>query len=142
MDVTIPAKSRRSVPTGIAALAPPGTYLRVGPRVGSAYKDIDVKEGVVNPDHRGEIMVTLTNHRPQAFDVVHGTYIAQLLLERIVTNADVVQVQQLSASSSSSGGFGCTGLVYLNMDSSTVEGELQGEADADGIGPSVGPQPH
>ena len=142
MDGTIPAKSRKSVPTGIAALAPPGTYLRVGPRVGSAYKDIDVKEGVIDPNHRGEIMVTLTNHRPQAFDVVHGTYIAQLLLERIVTNADVVQVEQLPASSSSSGGFGCTGLVYLNMDSSTGEGELQWEADANSNSLTVAPQPH
>ena len=151
MDVTIPAKSRRSVPTGIAALAPPGTYLRVGPRAGSAYKDIDVKEGVIDPGHRGEIMVTLTNRRPQAFDVVHGTYIAQLLLERIVTNADVVQVEQLPASSSSSGGFGYTGLVYLNMDSSSDgagnasavhEGEMQWEADANSNSLPVEPQPH
>ena len=41
-DVTIAAQSRRHVPTGIAALAPPGTSLRVGPRAGSAYKHIDV----------------------------------------------------------------------------------------------------
>ena len=89
------------------------------------------------------LTIDLKRHNRQlAFNVAQGTYIARLLLERIVTNADVVQVEQLPASSSSSGGFGYTGLVYLNMDSSTGEGEMQWEADANSNSLPVEPQPH
>ena len=51
-DVDIRAKSRRQVPTGLAALAPPGAYIRVTPRSGLAIKNIDVAAGVIDPDYR------------------------------------------------------------------------------------------
>ena len=44
-------------------------------------------------------------------------------MERIVTNADVVQVERLPTTSRGSSGFGSTGLAYLSMDSIEDEGE-------------------
>ena len=48
-DVDIKAKSRKPIPTGIAALASPGTYIRVAPRSGLALQNIDVAAGVIDP---------------------------------------------------------------------------------------------
>ena len=114
-NVDITAKSRKQVPTGLAALAPPGTYIRVAPRSGLAMQDIDVAAGVIDPDYRGEIKIVLVNHGPRDFKVEQGARVAQLILERIVT-ADVVQVERLPTTSRGSSGFGSTDRTYLSMD--------------------------
>ena len=140
-DVSITAKSRKLAPTGLAALAPPGTYIRVAPRSGLALKNVDVAAGVVDPDYRGEIRVVLVNHGSGIFRVTRGMAIAQLILERIV-NAKVVQVEQLPETSRGSSGFGSTDRTYLSMDitdepiQSSTEGGGGGSAAAAAREPS------
>ena len=85
-DVNITAKSRKPAPTGLAALAPPGTYIRVAPRSGLAMQHIDVAAGVIDPEYCGEIKIVLVNRGPRDFKVEQGARVAQLILERIVTN--------------------------------------------------------
>ena len=137
-DYNITSKSRRAICTGIAALAPPGTYIRVAPRSGLALKNVDVAAGVVDPDYRGEIRVVLVNHGSEIFQVTRGMAIAQLILERIV-NAKVVQVEQLPETSRGSSGFGSTDRTYLSMDitdESSTEGGGDGGAVATAQEPS------
>ena len=135
--LTVQAKSRAMVPTGVAALAPPGTYIRIAPRSGLAFKSIDVAAGVVDPDYRGEIKVILVNNSDDTMKITPGLRIAQLILERIITNADVVQVESLPATTRGSQGFGSTGMAYLNM--GPVRVGLQDAAEGagtTGAGPS------
>ena len=87
-------------------------------------------DGVLDPDFRDEIKVVLINHGSRDFQVTRGARVAQHILERIVTNSDVVQVERLPAPSRGSEGFGRTGLAYLSIDSVSDEGEPIPDATA------------
>ena len=65
----------------------------------------------------------LANHGTGAFKIEQGMRIAQLILERIVTNAEVVQGERFPSTSRGSSGLGSTGLTYLSMDSNIDEDE-------------------
>ena len=112
-DVSIATYGRELVSTGVAALAPPGTYLRIAPRSGLALKGIDVQGGVVDPDYRGEIKVIMRNASPRTYVVEQGHRVAQLILERIVNDAEIAVVPNLPPSSRGSGGFGHAGVASL-----------------------------
>jgi len=64
---------------------------------------------VVDHDYRGEVGVVLFNHGTEDFNVEIGDRVAQLVLERI-SMAPCVQVEELSDTSRSGGGFGSTGV--------------------------------
>ena len=106
-----------SLSTGIAALAPPGTYLRIAPRSGLALKGIDVAAGVVDPDYRGEIKAILVNNGPRPFIIKQHMRVAQLILERINDNAMVKIVSKLPTTARGTGGFGHTDRAYISFDS-------------------------
>ena len=105
----IPAHGKGSVDTGLAVSLPPGTYARIAPRSGLAYRHfIDVGAGVVDSDFRGEIKVILFNHFVEDFPVQAGDRIAQLILERIDT-PPVQKVAVLEDTDRGNDGFGSTG---------------------------------
>ena len=107
-DVTIAAKSRAGVSTGISIRVPKNTYGRIAPRSGLAVKHgIDVLAGVVDFDYTGEVKVILYNTSDEDYFVKKGDRIAQLILERIET-PEVEVVLELSETSRT-GGFGSTG---------------------------------
>jgi len=66
------------------------------------------KVGVVDSDYRGEFMVVLHNHSDQPQIVCHGERIAQLLITPVLTPG-YTEVEELSATVRSGGGFGSTG---------------------------------
>ena len=103
-DVSIATCGRERVSTGASALAPPGTCPRIAPRSELALKGLDVQGGVVDPDYRGEIKVIMSNASPRARAVEQGRRIAQIILERIVNDAEIAVVPNLPASSRGSGG--------------------------------------
>jgi len=108
-QLTIPSKGRAAVRTGISITLPPGTYGRVAPRSGIAYRfGIDVLAGVIDADYREEILVILYNSGNQDFVVEKGHRIAQLIVEKIEI-PDVEVVLQLSETARQ-GGFGSTGV--------------------------------
>jgi len=121
-DVSVVTNGRELVSTGVAALAPPGTYLRIAPRSGLALKGIDVVAGVVDPDFRGELKVLIANSGPRTFVVEQGSEIAQLILERIINDCDVQIVTRLPPTPRDSGGVGHADMVYLSQDFTTGEG--------------------
>ncbi|KAL4938109.1 dUTPase-like protein [Aspergillus oleicola] len=108
-EITIPAKGKALVDTGLAVAVPEGTYGRVAPRSGLASKNfIDVGAGVIDADYRGEVKVLLFNFSDSDFKIQDGDRVAQLVLERIFT-PEVVVVEELAESVRGAGGFGSTG---------------------------------
>lgn len=97
------------VKTDIQIEVPFGTYGRVAPRSGLAWKNfIDVGAGVIDQDYRGNVGVILFNHSDVDFDVKKGDRIAQLICESIVY-PNVVQSESLTETTRGEGGFGSTG---------------------------------
>ena len=68
VDAVIPPNGRLAVSTGIAVGVPEGTYGRIAPRSGLAYKfGIDVFAGVIDADYRNEVKAILYNSGDQSF---------------------------------------------------------------------------
>jgi dUTP pyrophosphatase len=102
---------RALVPTGLAIALPEGYEAQVRPRSGLAVKHgvtVLNAPGTIDADYRGEVMVILHNAGDEAFEVVRGMRIAQL----VVAAVDRVEwrlTDGLPESRRSSGGFGSTG---------------------------------
>ena len=110
VDIVVPSMGRVAVSTGLSIRVPEGTYGRIAPRSGLAYKyGIDVLAGVIDEDYRGEVKVILYNTSERDFIIKKGDRIAQLVLEKIVT-PDVALVLELEDTSRGAGGFGSTGV--------------------------------
>ena len=109
-EYVVPARGKELVKTDLSVAIPKGTYARVAPRSGLAWKKfIDVGAGVVDYDYRGNVGVILFNHGEEDFVVRKGDRVAQLILERIVT-PDVVECEDLEDTERGAGGFVSTGV--------------------------------
>lgn len=96
---TVKARGKELVKTDLSIAVPDGTYGRIAPRSGLAWKNsIDVGAGVIDADYRGPVGVILFNHSDTDFKIAAGDRIAQLILERIVI-ADVVETNDLDSTS-------------------------------------------
>lgn len=108
--VTIPARGKGIVKTGLAIAIPEDSYARVAPISNLATdRMIDTGAGVVDYDYRGEVGVVLFNHGPEDFLVAVGDDVAQLILEKICM-AECREVESLNETLRGSGGFGSTGV--------------------------------
>jgi len=108
-DCVIPARGKGMVKTDISIAIPYGTYARIAPRSGLAWKNsIDTGAGVVDYDYRGPVGVILFNHSDVDFAVSKGDRVAQMILEKIVT-PEILEVEELSDTKRGAGGFGSTG---------------------------------
>ena len=75
--LTIPAREKQLISTGISMSIPIGNYGRVAPRSGLAAKNfIDVGAGVIDADYRGEVKVLLFNFSDKEFEINVGDRIA------------------------------------------------------------------
>ncbi|XP_010106006.2 deoxyuridine 5'-triphosphate nucleotidohydrolase [Morus notabilis] len=109
-ETKVPARGKALIPTDLSIAVPEGTYARIAPRSGLAWKhSIDVGAGVIDADYRGPVGVILFNHSDVDFEVKEGDRIAQLIIEKIIT-PDVVEVEDVDATVRGSGGFGSTGV--------------------------------
>ena len=110
--VTIPARGRTVIPTGIAiALPSPGYVALVFARSGLGIKHGVAPSncvGVIDSDYRGEVMVGLQNSGDSDFTIQPGDRIAQLMVVPVV-QAQVRMVDQLDETQRGTGGFGSTG---------------------------------
>ena len=108
-DAVIPSLGRVAVPTGLAMKVPVGTYGRIAPRSGLAFKHgIDVLAGVVDADYSGQIVVILYNTSGNEYEIKKGDRIAQFIIEKIEM-LDVEVVDELPKTERGEGGFGSTG---------------------------------
>ncbi|CAL9162223.1 unnamed protein product, partial [Musa hybrid cultivar] len=110
VETKVPARGKALVPTDLSIAIPDGTYARIAPRSGLAWKhSIDVGAGVIDADYRGPLGVVLFNFSDVDFEVKEGDRIAQLIIERIMT-PEVLQVDDLDSTARGVGGFGSTGV--------------------------------
>lgn len=103
---------RASVPTGIAIALPTGTEGQVRPRSGLAARHgvtVLNAPGTIDSDYRGELHVLLVNFGEEAFSIVRGMRIAQLVIAPTL-RAQLQEVDNLDKTGRGGGGFGSTGL--------------------------------
>lgn len=111
--VTIAARARALVPTGLIIELPPGFEAQVRPRSGLALKHgvtVLNSPGTIDSDYRGEVGVILVNLGSKPFRITRGERIAQLVIAR-VEQARIVEAtaETLSKTDRGTGGFGSTG---------------------------------
>jgi dUTP pyrophosphatase len=108
-DYVIPANGKILAKTDIQVKVPHGTYGRVAPRSGLAWKNhIDIGAGVVDEDYRGNVGVVMFNHSAVEFVVKAGDRVAQLVCEKI-SYPDIEVLDTLDETIRGEGGFGSTG---------------------------------
>ncbi len=111
-SVYIDPGSRYPFPTGICMeIQTPGiagfVYSRSG--LGTKYGlVVSQGVGVIDPDYRGEIIVSLLNNSSEGRTIKKTQRIAQLIFQPFF-HGRLITAQQLSPSSRGSGGFGHTG---------------------------------
>ena len=82
-NLTIPSNDNQLINTGLAMTPPQGSYIRIAPRSGLAFKKkIQIDTGVIDPDYTGEIKVLLSNRSSKPFQVNQGDKIVQIVLEK------------------------------------------------------------
>lgn len=99
------------VPTGLSMEIPEGFAGLIYARSGLACKRGLApanKVGVIDSDYRGEFIVVLYNHGSEPQTICHGERIAQLLITPVCAPL-FEEVDALSDTVRSSGGFGSTG---------------------------------
>lgn len=110
--VIAPGGGRAEVPTGIALAIPFGHAGVVVPRSGLARRSgvtLSNAPGLIDSGYRGEVVVLMVNHGPEAHTVAVGDRVAQLMVVPI-TLCTVVAVDELPPSDGrGTGGFGSTG---------------------------------
>lgn len=95
-------------------------------------KGIDVLAGVVDADYRGQVKVVLINHdTTNPFVVVPGDRIAQLILERYIDDAQLVQVAELDETLRADGCFGSTGVSQPPNSLSELAEDCMQKADSE-----------
>lgn len=109
---TIPPNSRQSIPIGVKVALPAGTYGRIAPRSGIAFRSgINVLAGVIDSDYRGELIVILHNtDHTEPFHYASGDRIAQLIVTPVVIPRVHMVTHELPVSARGSNGFGSTGV--------------------------------
>ena len=110
-DVTVPARGRALVPTGLVVLLPPLYEAQVRPRSGLALKHgITVLNtpGTIDSGYRGEIGVILFNSSDVDFRVKKGDRVAQVVISP-VTQPVIEEAQEIDETDRGAGGFGSTG---------------------------------
>lgn len=109
--VELKPMERYLVPTGIFLEIPQGYEAQVRPRSGLAIKHGITclnTPGTIDSDYRGEIKIVLINLSAEAHIINSGDRVAQMVFQK-TEKAEWQQVQILSETDRSSGGFGSTG---------------------------------
>lgn len=107
--ITIAAKERGLIRTGLAVAIPEGYYGRIAPRSGLATRHgLDVLSGVIDADYRGEILCLLLNTGDDEIHLPEGSKFCQLIIEKIITPT-AAWSEELDETARGAGGFGSTG---------------------------------
>lgn len=109
--VTIQPGETVFIPTGLSMEIPVGCagfiYARSGLSCKKGLAPAN-KVGVIDSDYRGELIVALHNHGTESQVVASGDRVAQLLIAPVLTPG-FFEVESLSDTQRSAGGFGSTG---------------------------------
>ncbi len=112
--VEIPAGGRYAVPAGLAIeIVPPGVAGFVFSRSGLGAKEgltVSQGVGVIDPDYRGQIFVSLLNTSGEKRRITRGQRVAQLVFLPYF-QARLLPSENLSDTARGAGGFGHTGKI-------------------------------
>lgn len=108
--IKIPAGSRCKVALGFAVELPDSYEIVTRGRSGLATKEcVDVIEGTIDSDYRGEIHAIVANNGKGSFTVKDGDRIAQIAI-REVPEISFIETDSLSETERGDNGFGSTGV--------------------------------
>ncbi len=110
--VVLKPGEKRLIPTGLAVSIPPGYEAQIRPRSGLAFHygiGMVNSPGTIDSDYRGEIGIILINWGAEPFTIKKGDRIAQMIITKVY-RADLVETDDLDATSRGQGGFGHTGV--------------------------------
>ena len=111
-ELEIGPGEKAAIPTGIAIeIREPSVAAYIFSRSGLGTKDgltVSQGVGVIDPDYRGEIKVSLLNTSDQIRRIKRGQRIAQLVFMPVF-QAVINPVKELGATDRGAGGFGSTG---------------------------------
>jgi len=111
-SLVIAPGARALVHTGLVMLLPPGYEAQVRPRSGLALKNgvtVLNTPGTIDSGYRGEVGVILANFGEAPFEVKPGDKIAQIVVAP-VTQAEIVETDEVDETDRGAGGFGSTGV--------------------------------
>lgn len=111
-DLMLKPGDTELIPSGIAIhIAAPGYAAMILPRSGLGHKHgivLGNLVGLIDSDYQGQIMVSCWNRGTEAFTIVPGERIAQLVIVPVL-HANFEVVTDFTASKRGEGGFGHTG---------------------------------
>ena len=110
--VVLKPGEKKLISTGLAVSIPPGYEAQIRPRSGLAFHygiGMVNSPGTIDSDYRGEIGIILINWGSEPFTIKRGDRIAQMIITRVY-RADLVETDDLDATSRGQGGFGHTGV--------------------------------
>jgi dUTP pyrophosphatase len=103
---------RQLIPSGLKMAMPQGYEAQIRPRSGLAYRHgitMLNTPGTIDADYRGELKMLAVNLGDEKFTVNHGDRIAQMVIAPVI-QAEINEVEALSATERGDGGFGSTGV--------------------------------
>jgi dUTP pyrophosphatase len=113
--IVLKPQERYLVPTGLRLAIPEGYEIQVRPRSGLAFKSgITVlnSPGTIDSDYRGELKILLFNTSNEAFEILPGMRIAQIVLAPVVRAQFILKSDiDNQKTTRGQGGFGHTGLL-------------------------------
>ena len=107
-SVTVPARGRMMIPTGIGMAIPDEYMLRISDKSGLASKGLHTMGGIVDAGYRGEINVIIYNTTDSDYLFESGHKIAQGIIQPIV-HGEFELVSELDEGLRGDNGFGSTG---------------------------------
>ena len=111
VDMVLAPGTTSLVPTGLFLELPVGYEAQIRSRSGLALKhDLSLPNapGTVDAGYRGEVGVIIYNRGKGEFRIARGDRIAQMVIAKL-PEVELVEVEELAASSRGAGGFGSTG---------------------------------
>ena len=110
--VVLKPMERYAVATGLAVKIPSGFEMQVRPRSGLAFRQgltVLNSPGTIDAGYRGEVKILLLNLGEESIKISKGDRIAQLKFSPVYIG-HFIEVDNLSATSRGTGGFGHTGM--------------------------------
>ena len=98
----------RPISTGIQIAVPDGHVGLIWDKSGISLQGVHRLAGVVDAGYRGEVRVVLANLGRESFEIRKGMKIAQMLVQAVAA-PEVVETDELDATSRGEDGFGSTG---------------------------------
>lgn len=115
-EYIIPPHGKELVKTDLSIQLPKGTYGRIAPRSGLAWKNfINVGAGVIDPDYTGNVCILLFNHSNEDFKINKGDKVAQLICELFV-RPNLTELDNIKESDRGFKGFGSTGVKRFKIE--------------------------